>query len=108
VSQPGGNGAGGEGGGASADDAFVRLEDAVGELIDRLSATRLRAEQAEAKNAELADLVQRFTGDEKEAEELMSRLGKLEVENEQLRGRLDEGRAGVERMIARIRFLESQ
>jgi chromosome segregation ATPase len=108
VSQPEGNGAGAGGGGGSAGDPFVRLEDAVGELIDRLSATRLRAEQAEAKNAELADLVQRFTGDEEEAGELMSRLGTLEAENEELRGRLEEGRAGVERMIARIRFLESQ
>lgn len=106
MSQLEGNGAGVRESGA--DDAFVRLEDAVGELIDRLSETRLRAEQAEAKNAELADLVKRFTGNEEEAEELMSRLRQLEEENEDLRSRLERGRAGVERMIARIRFLESQ
>ncbi len=52
--------------------------------------------------------MQRFTGDEQEAEELMRRLRSLEKENEDLRGRLERGRAGVERMIARIRFLESQ
>jgi len=52
--------------------------------------------------------VQRFTGDEAEAGRLLSRLKRLESENEDLRGRLDRGRAGVERMIARIRFLENQ
>ncbi|MDX1492888.1 MAG: hypothetical protein R3253_02350 [Longimicrobiales bacterium] len=101
MSQSGDNGQGGE-------DGFARLEDAVGELIDRLAESRLRAEAAEAKNAELAKLVQRFTGDEGEAEKLMSRLRALETENEDLRSRLERGREGVERMIARIRFLESQ
>lgn len=108
MSQPEGNGAESGEAGASAADAFEHLEDAVGQLIDRLSATRLRAEQAEARNAELVDLVQRFTGNEEEADRLMSRLGKLEAENEELRSRLERGRAGVERIIARIRFLESQ
>lgn len=101
MSQPEGSGSGSEGG-------FARLEDAVGELIDRLSETRIRAQAAEAKNAELAELVRRFTGDEGEAEQLMSRLKALETENDELRDRLERGREGVERMIARIRFLESQ
>lgn len=108
MSQPEGNGAESRESDTGAAEGFDRLEDAVGELIDRLSATRLRAEQAEAKNAELVDLVQRFTGNEEEAERLMSRLGRLEEENDELRSRLEQGRAGVERMIARIRFLESQ
>lgn len=89
-------------------DGFARLEDAVGELLDRLAETRVRAHAAEQKNSELAELVQRFTGDEQEAEELMTRLRTLETENEDLRSRLERGREGVERMIARIRFLESQ
>ena len=90
------------------DDGFTRLEDAVGELLDRLAETQVRAHAAEQKNTELAELVQRFTGDEGEAEQLMSRLKALETENEDLRSRLVRGREGVERMIARIRFLESQ
>ena len=101
MSQPGDNG-------ARSEAAFERLEDAVGELIDRLTEARLRVRAAEEKNAELAQLVQRFTGDDAQAEELMTRLRALEQENEDLRGRLERGRAGVERMIARIRFLERQ
>lgn len=101
MSQPEDNGGGAEAG-------FSRLEDAVGELIDRLSQERARTAAAEAKNAELAELVERFTGNEDEADQLMSRLKALETENEDLRSRLERGRAGVERMIARIRFLENQ
>lgn len=97
-----------EGNGAAPDAAFARLEEAVDDLLHRLDQTRLRAEAAETKTAELAQLVQRFTGDEQEAEELMARLRSLEEENEELRNRLERGRAGVERMLARIRFLESQ
>lgn len=89
-------------------NGFARLEDAVGELLTRLAETRVRAHAAEQKSAELAELVQRFTGDEQEAEQLMTRLKTLETENEDLRSRLARGRDGVERMIARIRFLESQ
>ena len=89
-------------------DGFARLEDAVGELLDRLAETRVRAHAAEQKSGELAELVQRFTGDEQEAEQLMTRLKALETENADLRSRLERGREGVERMIARIRFLESQ
>ncbi|NNF13609.1 MAG: hypothetical protein HKN72_10305 [Gemmatimonadetes bacterium] len=95
----------GDNGGA---DGFARLEDAVGELLDRLAQTRVRAHAAEQKQAELAELVQRFTGNEHEAEQIMTRLKALETENEDLRSRLERGRKGVERMIARIRFLESQ
>lgn len=97
-----------EGNGEQPDAAFARLEGAVGRLLDRLSAAKSRAEAAEAKSAELAQLVQRFTGDEAEAGELMTRLRSLEEENQELRSRLERGRTGVERMIARIRFLENQ
>jgi predicted nuclease with TOPRIM domain len=88
--------------------AFARLERAVGRLLDRLEATAMRAEEAEARNAELTALVQRFTGDEAEAGELVGRLKSLEAENADLRSRLDRGREGVDRMLARIRFLENQ
>ena len=38
----------------------------------------------------------------------MSRLKGLEQENADLRARLERGRDGVDRMLARIRFLENQ
>lgn len=96
-----------EGNGERSDAAFARLEGAVGQLLDRLARLRGRAEAAEARNAELTQLVQRFTGDE-DAGRLLSRLESLEEENTELRSRVERGRAGVERMIARIRFLENQ
>ena len=37
-----------------------------------------------------------------------SYLRSLEEENQDLRGRLEKGRQGVERLLARIRFLEGQ
>lgn len=94
------------GGGEKA--AFARLESAVGRLLERLADESRRAEAAEARSTELNQLVQRFTGDEAEAGRLLTRLKRLEMENADLRGRLDRGRTGVERMIARIRFLENQ
>ncbi len=87
---------------------FQRLERAVGEMLGRLERTRLRAEAAEAKSAELQELVHRFTGDEGAAGRLLTRLSNLEAENEDLRTRLEKGRESVERLLAQIRFLEGQ
>lgn len=88
--------------------SFTALESAVGQALDRLGQEVKRAEYAEAKSEELSELVKRFTGDDAEAGLMLTRLKRLEDENADLRGRLDQGRAGVERMIARIRFLENQ
>ena len=86
--------------------AFQALDAAVGRLIEELSATRVRASEAEAQRGELQELVQRFTGDEAEAGRLLSRLRSLEGENSELRERLERGRQGVDRLLARLKFLE--
>lgn len=101
MSQPGDNG-------TPEGAAFDRLEAAVSRLVDEAADATRRADAATAKNGELSELLQRFTGDEGEAGELVARLKSLESENAELRGRVDAGRAGVERMIARINFLENQ
>ena len=95
-------------GGAPEQAALAELEGAVVSLLKQVSELSERADAAESRNAELSQLVKRFTGDEEEAGRLITRLKRLEDENTDLRGRLVSGRAGVERMIARIRFLESQ
>lgn len=102
MSKPGDNGAAREAAG------FDRLESAIGELVDGLAEALDRAGEAEARNAELAKLVERFTGNQEEAGQLVSRLKRLEAENADLRSRLERGAEGVDRMIARIRFLENQ
>ncbi len=88
--------------------ALRELEAALGRLIQELTLTRGRASEAEAKSAELAEIVKRFTGDEGEAGRLLTRLQSLEAENADLRARFDRGRQGVERLLARIKFLEEQ
>ena len=88
--------------------AFARLEGAVAQLLTSLGDAQQQVTAAEARSAEMAELVKRFTGSEADASQLMGRLKRLETENTDLRTRLERGRAGVDRMIARIRFLENQ
>jgi predicted nuclease with TOPRIM domain len=94
-------------GAALEEAAFSRLDAAIGELADGLAEAMEKAADAERRNAELSEMLRRFSGDE-DAGRLMSRLKHLEAENADLRARLDRGREGVDRMIARIRFLENQ
>lgn len=89
-------------------DALVELERAVGRALDELARARARAEAAEARCTELGRLMRRFTGDEAEAGRLLTRLQRLEEENTELRTRVERGRAGVDRLLAKVRFLENQ
>ena len=86
--------------------AFQELDAAVGRLIEQLVDSNERATEAEAQSAELQELVKRFTGDDAEAGRLLTRLKDLESENIDLKTRLDQGREGVDRLLARIKFLE--
>lgn len=88
--------------------ALRRLEGAVARAAERLEELHARATAAEARGAELEHLLRRFTGDDAEAARALSRLRALEAENAELRARLALGRAGVDRMLARLRFLEEQ
>ena len=88
--------------------AFQRLETAVEEVLWRLERARGRAEAAEARSAELEELLKRFSADGGAAGQLLTRLRTLETENEDLRSRMERGRESVERLLAQIRFLEGQ
>jgi predicted RNase H-like nuclease (RuvC/YqgF family) len=95
--------------GAQADRAALQeLDRAVGASVERMRWLRARAEEAESQASDLQELLRRFTGDPEEAGRLLGRLRALEAENEDLRGRLARGRESVERMLARLRFLEEQ
>ena len=102
MSNPGGNGAGPE------REAFDALERAVGVALERQARLNERVARAEGKSAELQELLRRFTTEEIDPAEILSRLRVLENENGDLRSRVDEARAGIERLLARIRFLENQ
>ena len=88
--------------------ALHELDRAVGGAVERLRSLRARAEGAEARARDLEELLRRFTGDPEEAGRLLGRLRAMEAENADLRARLGKGREGVERMLARLRFLEEQ
>jgi chromosome segregation ATPase len=88
--------------------ALHELERAVGGTLERLRSLRARAEESEARERDLQELLRRFTGDPEEAGRLLGRMRELQAENTDLRERLARGREGVERILARLRFLEEQ
>jgi len=102
VSNPGGNGEQPE------REAFAALERAVGQALERLELMQRRVRAAEARSTELDEIVRRFTADGAEAGRILTRLRHLEAENADLKGRLADGRAGVDRLLSKIRFLENQ
>ena len=93
--------------GQSVHEGFVVLEEAVDQAIDQLSTMSERIGLIEAKNTELAKLVERFTGDELEADRIVTQVRELEAENTELRDRLVRGREGVDRLLTKIQFLEN-
>lgn len=86
--------------------AFQELDTAVGKLIEELTTMKGRAGVAEAQSAELQELLQRFTGDDDAAGRMLTQFSDLEAENIDLRERIERGRDGVDRLLARIKFLE--
>ncbi|MHB1193855.1 MAG: hypothetical protein ACYC6F_12510 [Longimicrobiales bacterium] len=88
--------------------ALHELERAVGGALERLRSLRARADESEARERDLQELLRRFTGDPEEAGRLLGRMRELQAENADLRERLGRGREGVERILARLRFLEEQ
>jgi len=93
--------------GQSVQEGFVILEEAVDQAIDQLSTMSERIGLIEAKNTELAKLVEQFTGDELEADRIVTQFRELEAENTELRDRLVRGREGVDRLLTKIQFLEN-
>ena len=93
--------------GQSVQEGYVVLEEAVDQAIDQLSTMSERIGLIEAKNTELAKLVERFTGDELEADRIVTQVRELEAENTELRDRLVRGREGVDRLLTKIQFLEN-
>ncbi len=102
MSNPGGSGAQPE------RAAFDELERAVGHTLDRLATLNERLARAVGRSAELEELLRQFIGHEVEPGQIVTRLRLLEEENAELGSRVDEARAGIERLLAKIRFLEDQ
>ena len=102
MSNPAGNGEGLE------QAAFIELERIVDAALRHLGEVTRRAEMAEDRNAEFEALIKRFAGDEGDAGQVLHRLAELEEDNENMRSRLEAGQGSVDKLIAKIRFMEEQ
>ena len=102
MSNPAGNGEGLE------QAAFIELERIVDAALRHLGEVTRRAEMAEDRNTEFEALIKRFVGDEGDAGQVLHRLAELEEDNENMRSRLEAGQVSVDKLIAKIRFMEEQ
>ena len=102
MSNPAGNGEGLE------QAAFVELEKIVEAALRHLAEVTRRAEMAEDRNAEFEALIKRFAGDEGDAGQVLHRLAQLEEDNEDMRSRLEAGQVSVDKLLAKIRFVEER
>lgn len=89
-------------------EALARLEETVGRLLEELQDLRNRTGYAERRREAVEKELSRFVEGEQDPGALVERLTDLESRNRELNERLEEGREGVERLLARIRFLEEQ
>jgi len=89
-------------------EAFRRLEAGVEAALNRIQGMKEQLRESHARARELEALLKRFTGGQEDPSALLGRLQRLEDENGVLAERLRKGRDGVQRLLARIRFLEEQ
>ncbi len=88
--------------------ALKRIEAAVGVAVGEIERLRGEVARMEAQGEELEGLIRGVTSGERSPREMIDQISILEEENRDLRARLNQGREGVERLLARIRFLEEQ
>ena len=88
--------------------AVERLEKAVTAALEQVEQLKGEVVRVHAQGEALEGLLKGVTSGEGGPREMIDRLHILEEENDDLRRRLDEGRAGVDRLLARVKFLEEQ
>ena len=88
-------------------ESLARLEEAIGRTLLELRGLRERAHRAEDRVRRMEDLLER-SGEGVDPRRMVDRIRMLEEENGDLHRRLSEGRDAVDRLLARIRFLEEQ
>jgi chromosome segregation ATPase len=82
------------------------LELVVRRLLDQYAVVRRRAGTAERRLEQLERTVKELSAGELDPQALRGRVHALEAENRELAARLAEARERVERIQARLRFLE--
>jgi predicted RNase H-like nuclease (RuvC/YqgF family) len=94
--------------GVSPDQAIERLESAVNAALEQVERLAGEVVRMQTQGEALEGLLKGVTSGAEGPRELIAKLNILEEENHDLRSRLDEGRAGVERLLARVKFLEEK
>ena len=94
--------------GVSPEQAVKRLENAVNAALKQVESLQGDVVRMQTQGEALEGLLKGVTSGEEGPRELIEKIHIIEEENRDLRGRLDEGRAGVERLLARVKFLEEK
>ncbi len=94
--------------GEASQEALDALEEAVDGALKRVRELDERARAAEARQREIEELLGRMSDGDVNPASMQTRMNQLESDNGELRRRLDEGREAVDRLLAKIRFLEEQ
>lgn len=89
-------------------DEWDRLELTVRRLLDDYDRCTERARTAERRLEELESTLKQVSSGGLDPVSLQARVDTLEAENRDLRGRLDQARERVARLLARLRFLEGE
>jgi predicted nuclease with TOPRIM domain len=80
----------------------------VNSAVEKIERLEVGLSGAHRRVGELERLLKSFEAGDADPAEMQTRLDRLERENRDMRARLDEGRSAVERLLAKIRFLEDQ
>ncbi len=89
-------------------EALSRLEAAVEQLVEDRAEVQARAQDAGARLREMESRLEALERDGVDTASLEQELGELKHQNAELIERITEGRTGVDKILARIRFLEDR
>lgn len=84
------------------------LEAAVDRVIAELHAARQLVHEADERSERSDQLLRQFVDGRQDPAALAQRVTELEAQNADLRSRIEQGREGVDRILASIRFLEDR
>lgn len=93
---------------SSVETEITALEAGVAKLIEELTATRERADRAEADHRQLDDVLRRSNVDAGDPKSLERRLRELTEENAVLRNVIEEARGRAERIRSRLIVMEDE
>ena len=94
--------------GVSPGQAVERLEGAVTAALDQIERLKGEVARMQTQGEALEGLLKGVTSGEEGPREMIDKLHILEEENRDLRIRLDQGRMAVDRILARVKFLEEK